>query len=787
MLGITTIKKKINLFLFIFLIFGCSKSPSLDKADHFSRLAKDYYEKAVREYQRLIDKGKQNEEVYFKLGKLYFEHGEYPLAIEAFKKIKTTEAKKYLAISYYKLADFTSALKIFDELGALEDDFYLYYYALCCEALNLYPQAKSIYNRIKSQPYLNLAKQNLEKIEYSFKEVEEDLKRFFDKKFSKEFYPEASVLFLLVDENVELQGENFSIYTGHFIIKILDERGKENFSEVVINYDSTYEKPFLEFARTIKEDGSSVYVGKKHIRDVSRYLDFPLYSNARSLILSMPEITVGSIIEYKFKIFKNQLIDKKHFSLSYSLQEDEPILEANFSVSVPLDTNLNIKILNDIYNPLGKDLSPSILKEKDRIKYIWHFENIPQIISEPNMPPYTEINPLIIASTFSSWNQIYNWWWRLAKDKIKVTAPIKEMVEKLVKDAKTDEEKARLIYEFCARNIRYVAVAYGQAGYEPHQAEEIFLNKYGDCKDQSILLVTMLRQAGLKAYPVLIGTRDYFNLYPDFPSVLFNHCIAMVELEGKSIFLDPTCSTCSFGDLPLDDQERKVLVFKDEGFEIKETPSFSHLHNKIKHSLKINLKADGKLEAEKEVVSSGLFNQVQRAWFLYTQPEMIRQILEEKIQEICIGGKLEGYSVENLEDFRKSVILRYKFKGPFNWVNMDNLRIIPQLADLAIDLVAKEKRNYPLEFDLLITEEREIIFELPEGFRVEYLPKDIHMDSKWMEFFVEYRTQGRNIYFKQTKIIKERKIELKDYHLFREFYQELLKRINQRIVLKKIR
>jgi len=781
-------RKRIKIFILLILIslLGCDFSAY--KAKRYSKLSKDYYQKAIKEYQNLIRKGKTNPALYLDLGKLYFEKGDFLSAIDIFNKCNLKEAKKYLAISYYKIGDLTEALKIFDSLGILEDDFYLYHYGLVCEGLNLYEQAKSVYQRIKKPPYYQLAKQNLSRIEeISSKESLLDLNKFFSLKFSRQFYPEAGALFLKVDEEIEITEENTSIYTGHFIIKILDERGKENFSEVVINYDSTYEKPYLEFARTIKEDGTWVSAGKKHIRDVSRYLNFPLYSNARALIVSMPEVSVGTIIEYKFKVFKNQLIDKKNFSLSYFLQEAEPIIEAKFSVTLPEDRTLNIKTLNERYNQFSASLNPKILKEKNKIRYIWEFKDIPQVIPEPNMPDNVEINPIIILSTFSSWQKIYDWWWNLAKDKIKATKPIKELVHKLTKDAKTEEEKAKALYNFCALNIRYVAVAYGQAGYEPHQAEEIFLNKYGDCKDQSILLVTMLREAGINAYPVLIGTEDYFDLYPDFPSVLFNHCIVMVKLKEKSIFLDPTCTTCAFGDLPAGDQKRKVLVFKDEGFEIKETPLSSFTHNKIISSLKIKLENDETLKAEKRIIPYGFYNQIQRAWFLYSQPEMVRQSIEESIQDISLGAKLEDYNIENLDQWDKPVILKYNFSGPFSWISAGELRILPQLSELAVDLVAKEKRNYPLKLGLPSTEEREIIFEFPSDLTITYLPENIHSDSKWLEFVVEYKIKDNTLYFKQREIDKERILEPSEYAEFRAFYQELLKKIKQRVVFKKIK
>ena len=90
----------------------------------------------------------------------------------------------------------------------------------------------------------------------------------------------------------------------------------------------------------------------------------------------------------------------------------------------------------------------------------------------------------------------------LVVDKVKIDKAIEEKTQELIKDKNTQEEKAKAIYHWVASKIRYVGVEYGEAGFEPHYATEIFKNKYGDCKDQSMLLISMLRYAGISAYPV---------------------------------------------------------------------------------------------------------------------------------------------------------------------------------------------------------------------------------------------------------------------------------------------
>ncbi|MCX5712047.1 MAG: DUF3857 and transglutaminase domain-containing protein, partial [Candidatus Omnitrophica bacterium] len=596
-------------------------------------------------------------------------------------------------------------------------------------------------------------------------------------------YPQAGALVLFCDESITLTPQNTSVSSLHYVVKILNQRGKEEFSETQISYDSTYEKVELEYARVIKPDGTVIEVGSRHIRDVSRYMNFPLYSNARVFIISFPEVAEGAIIEYKAKVYSNYLVNKKDYVTVYPVQSTEPIMQADFSVSWPQDRQIHIKLLNQEYNNFSAQLDPVLTKAGGLNTYTWNFKDIPGIIPESNMPPDCVTNPAIFISTFDSWKSVYDWWWPLAKDKIKADKDIAEKVQELIKGASGDEQKLRAIYNYCAQKIRYVAVEYGQAGYEPHAAELIFKNKYGDCKDKAILLITMLKQAGLSAWPVLIPTRETYDLNNDFPSMYFNHAIAQVQLSGKDYILDPTAETCSFGDLPLGDQDRGVLVIKENNFEIKKTPLFPAEHNLIKQMTQVKVNNDESISVEKEVIVKGQFDQAQRYWLLYTPPELIEESLKEKIQDFSIGAQLIKYNIKNLDDLNTPVILSYDFSGKEYFTQAGSLRLMPQLTGVDTTVIAKSERRYPIDFESLDSKETILEIELPADFKVKYLPKSIIETSPWLDFSAEYKVSGNKISFIQKNKLNKRTIGIQEYPQFKQFYESLAKKIKQRVVL----
>jgi len=775
-------KKIIVVGLFL-AISGCSnRSPDFfeAKSEHYYKLAEKYYLDALKS-------NGASEVLHLGLGKLYYSHGKFDLAIQELTRSNSDEAREILAFCYYKTGDYTKALAVFDRLKEPIDSEGLYFYGLTCEKLNLYERASVLYAKIKSQEFIKLAAQRLNLLNSQTDNMNIAAKdgKLFDLigKYSQADFPQAGAIILIVDEAISVSADNTMESDSYIAAKILNERGKETFSEIPIEYDSTDEEVELVFARVIKPDGTIVTVGQKNIRDVSKYLNFPLYSNARVRIISMPEVAEGSVIEYKAKIKKHKLIDKDKFAVYYPVQEGDPILNCSFKIIVPKDKKIKVGYLNSAYIGPGMKLEPKISEEKDSFVYLWGFHNIPQLLPEANMVPESWVNPAIIVSRFNSWDEIYNWWWSLAKDKISANEEIKNKVLELTKGKLTDLDKARAIANFCIEKIRYVAVEYGQAGYEPHKAGDIFQNKYGDCKDQAILLVTMLKEAGIKAWPVIIGTKDLPEIPIGFPTLLFNHVICAFESKDEIIFIDPTAETCSFGDLPDGDQDRFVLLIEDSGLKLTRTPIFDSVKNRLELRSRIKVNPDETIKASKEIFSFGQFDQGQRYWLKYTPPELVKETLQGKIQDTSVSAKLLNYRVENLDDLSSLIKLNYDFEGEHYLTKSANARILPALSHVDTSIVAKPERRYPIDLGLPSVNEMYFSIEIPANFKIKYMPDNVSVATKWFSFENKYEVKGNTINFYEKRVNKEKSVSLKDYLDFKNALESLAKAVDQRVII----
>jgi len=774
-------------------IAGCSSQER--QADFFAKASAQLAERAAGLYEKALRASadsKAGERLRVKLGQFLFDRGRFEKAAEVARGASGDAAQQLYAQSLFKSGDVTGALEVFNRIGDAGPADYLFAYAETLEESHLYDQALGLYARIAADPYLGplarerMAAINLQSGSGRYAGVSDDVRRLIEKSPAQEAYPEAGALFLFSDETIDLTEDNRLESTAHVVIKILNDRGKEAFGEVSLSYDATYEKLDILYARTIRPDGTVVTVGDKNIRDVSLYLSFPMYSNARVRILSMPEVAAGAVIEYAFRMTRARLADRKNFDTIFWLQSDEPILLQRCVISVPAGRALRTKIVNAAYNTFGYDLAPRVKEEGSRKRYYLEFRNVPQIIPELEMPPGPSVNPYILFSTYSDWQEVYQWWRGLYLDKLAADPAIKEKVLSLVKGLTTPDEKIWAIYNFCTQEIRYVAVAYGDAGYEPHQAAEIFANKYGDCKDKAILLIAMLREAGIEAFPVLISTWDSVTTQTDMPCLMFNHAIAAVPVDDKLVFMDPTGTVVSFGDLPVTDQGCATMVFYPDRYAFVTTPVFDPAFNSLVSRTVIRVHPDESIDAERSVEANGSFRQAQRYWLKYTMPILIKEGLKERVRGFADQADLAGYTISGVEDLNAPVVLSYTFSAPKFFVGAGPIRILNKLDHWDTAGVSKETRRYPLAWPGLEEQVDRIEVALPDHLAVKYVPPDVDITTPWFDFSQRFETKGREVRLTSTRRVKVRIIPVADYPAYKEKIEEIASSVNQNVVLEEI-
>ena len=785
------------ILIFLFLFSGCQRykekisKSHLEKAEKLAKKSQFSFEDAEREYKLALISAPNVTDVLKSLGFFYYRNRRFAEAIDCLRNLFDENSLKYLAISYYNVNDFTTALSVFNKKKEFDEES-LYYFGLTCEEMHLYPQVLNLYQRIEKEPFLSKAKNRSESLDpQPTLRIEPFLATLLVGAPEQSDYPESSAVVLYQSRKIELLLDNKKETNVHLVIKILNARGIEEYGEIKIGYDSTYTKVKIVSALTVTPEGEVFRAGEKHIHDVSVYPDFPMYDNVRLKIISMPSLEKDAVIEIKYKTIEINPIPE--FIGVTFLCSPNPVKWEEFSIDLPKEKERSLKsmIFNEIYNTFNAELAPRIIKGKDKTTYYWEFRNLPAITPEPYMPDYRQIVPGLLFSTFSSWRQIYDWWWNLVKDKIQLDQNLKEKVRELTKDKFTLQEKAEAIYNFVQKDIRYVAIEYGLGGYEPRSAKETFRNRYGDCKDKTILLISMLGEAGIEAYPVLLGGAETLRVDDTFPSLNFNHVIVALKIGQDFIFCDPTYSTLPFGQVIPLYQGQPVLVVLKEGPKIMTIPFTEEDENVVERKTKIFINPDGSISVSRETSRSGYYAFVLRRELTSLPPKIITDFLKEDIQMFCPGGKLKDYKLENLEILPGPLKIHLEFTGEKYLSKIDSLRILPPLVNfsdiIGFETVALEKRLYHLDFLVPSKSQNTIEIELPFCFQLKSLPPNFKRDSAWMSFEVRYSQRNNRIIFTLIQRIKRRWVSKEEYKDFKKFLGEVSQSlVGQHIILREI-
>ncbi len=594
----------------------------------------------------------------------------------------------------------------------------------------------------------------------------------------------AIILLDEVKNSFDAQGRE--VWYEHELIQVLNQKGIQEFGEVVIPFSTKYQRLKVLKAVTILPNGQRVKPTKDAYNVVSPpfVMQAPIYSDIKYQTISMPALCPGAVIEYAYELRTIKSYMPGQFWAKNIFQQEYPVKRAIYALSVPKSKIPKI-ILKHIH------LRPKKEVRGDQITFIWEVQNLPAIDAEPYAPPLEELAASIALSTVPSWDKVARWYYDLAKDALKPDIAIKKKAKELTKDCKDEWAKIKAIYNYVAQNIRYVGVEFGINGYKPHPASQIFRLRYGDCKDHSTLLIAMLRSVGIKAYAVLIPTTEIANLNERLPMPgAFDHEITAVLVHGKYIFLDSTAESTPCGQLPPSDQGRRVLLVKDGRAVLVATPVFGPKVNQEIYKARFWLDAEGVLKGTGKLVYTGVYAMFRREQFIHMTAQQRQRTIEKIINNFSPGARLLGMEISPYQDLNQpNVRVGFRIKDDTYATKTAHLLSfhapLPSFSHL-ISLVAAAKRHYPYRLGYCLRKVAEVEIHLPQGYRCIFLPEDYRYTNNVGRLEIRWRKKGDVIICHEVLEVNQAEIPVDKYAQLRHLFTLAVKlNRNQVIILKK--
>jgi transglutaminase-like putative cysteine protease len=249
------------------------------------------------------------------------------------------------------------------------------------------------------------------------------------------------------------------------------------------------------------------------------------------------DLRVGDTIEYSYSLNgQNPVFGGKFFAAAV-WDQGYPTTLRSVILSYPVARKINWRFI-------GR--SPSkLLAAAESTRDGMHTlrfaeESIPQVTVEPLHP--LDYGPLreLQFSEFSRWDEVVNWASELFKVPTKIDDDVRQVVEK-IRERPGTEERVVAALEFVQSEIRYFSVALGESSHRPYPPSLVLQRRYGDCKDKSFLLMTLLTELGVRSDAVLLKVGQHKGIDELRPSPqVFNHAIVGAYVNGKIYYLDPT-------------------------------------------------------------------------------------------------------------------------------------------------------------------------------------------------------------------------------------------------------
>ncbi len=343
---------------------------------------------------------------------------------------------------------------------------------------------------------------------------------------------------LLIDKQCHLE-EKSNFF--HGAIKILTPSGVDGLSQLRFHFDPAYEHLEMHTIQIYRDGQWSDRLNSSTYKILQREnkLDHNLYSGELSLVYFLDDVRVGDIVEYSCSIIGENPAFSPHYARVFYLQEKNAIEKIHCRVVGHPSQELYIKHFNTNIEPNINVIS------SDTKEWVWETCFTPHYLEEDDEPYWH--NPLarIHLTQYKDWHEVAHKMTPLyaLSDDLLSSCPsgVINLIDSWREVSDDPIEQATLALRFVQDEIRYQGFEDGVGGVKPTNPWTVFERRFGDCKDKTVLLQTLLKLMDIDSKPVLVHSKNGKNLAISLPShLLFDHVILKISIDGETYWVDST-------------------------------------------------------------------------------------------------------------------------------------------------------------------------------------------------------------------------------------------------------
>jgi hypothetical protein len=572
------------------------------------------------------------------------------------------------------------------------------------------------------------------------------------------------------------------------IVTVLNEKG----NNAVNAYESYGKNSSVKSIEALILDGSGneiKKIKKKDFKDQSAVNDGTLISDNRYLYLSYTPVS------YPYTVIFNS---ETETSTTAFIPTWMPITEYNSSVE---NNILNVKCLPNL-GLRKKEFQfdhyniKKIADSETELRY--EASNILAQRYEDYSPSFSDLFPKVmmgleyfnlegVDGNAKTWKEFGKWW----SDKIlvgtdEISEETKAKMKALVGNEQDPIKKARLIYDYLQKKVRYVSIQEGIGGWKPMKASDVDRLGYGDCKALSNYTKALLKSVNVESYYTkLYGDSYKMDIKSDFVSQQGNHIILAIPTGDTYTWLECTSQNDPFGYQGRFTDDRDVLVVKPEGGEIVRTKIYEDKGNTQAGKGTYTISENGDFLGNLKIASQGsqYANKSRVEAFQPHEKEQYYKDYWNNINNLKLGKITFVNDKENIR-FTEDVQVTASNYGAISGNKMIFIVDAFNQNNENVKRIRNRKNPFQIQRGYLDTDEIEI--NLPQGFSIEFLPQNYELKGKFGEYKTEIvKNDANKLTYKRSMFLNKGKYSNKEYDEYRLFMEQVSRNDNAKIILTK--
>lgn len=613
-------------------------------------------------------------------------------------------------------------------------------------------------------------------------------------------YPAATVAVVLDDEEtLTVSPDGNATLLKRRVIKILRPQGR-GFANVFVPVDHDRKLHSLH-VWSIAADGHPYTLRDNEIAEVGDDEYGMLYVDLHARVAHAPAADPGAVVAYEYERTMRPYVQE----YTWDFQDSIPILHSVFELVLPPDWHYSVAARKD---------TGVVTSQPAPGHYRWQIDHVPGIDTEdaPMVPEFESMAGRLVVryshdpepTGDAQWTSVGDWYTTLAMPSAQPTPDIAAQAKALVAGQSDFTAKIQAIAAYMQRNIRYVGIEIGIGGYRPHTADEVFRNRYGDCKDKATLLRAMLESVGIHSTWVLVDTRRGF-VDPNIPSIDGNHAIAAIEIpagysnpllhsvvtakNGKRyLIFDPTNEWIPLGQIPPYEQGSYGVLAEGNQSQLIALPVMTPADDRIDRTIHAQLAADGSLDVSVVEQRFGYAAERPRITFSEDSAQQQRDFLEKRLRADLTSVSMEKVAAAHPTDLSRPLELEYSFHVPGYARDAGDLLLVrPRIfgSDTWPLPRENEKRAWPIDLSAVQTRTDHIDLALPPGYAVDELPDPVSLDTDFASYHSSVTADAAGLHYTRQYTVKQLQLDASRYDDLRKFSERITYDETTSAVLKK--